>query len=292
MTTVYPYTDIFVRYLLGDEENSDLLLSFINAVNEDYDFPLIKSVTIKNPFNLKKYKLEKGSVIDVKATDEEGRQYDIEVQVSGNEFFKNRSLYYWSKLYSSQLSTGSQYQKLKPTICMNLTNFRTIPTNTIHTCFLLCEMRQRELVLTDHLLIHFLELPNFLKREDIKTGFEKWMAYFKYEGQEEGIMETIFGDDPIIMKAHNRYVQFTQNDELLEIYEARLKWQLDHSSDITAAEERGEKKGEKKGRREGKEEGIRETAKRMLKKGVPVSDIGEFTGLTVEEVEKISKNNN
>jgi len=74
-------------YLLGDEKNSDLLLSFINSVHEDYDLPLIKSVIIKNPFNLKNLANEKESVIDIKAEDESGRQYDIEVQVEGNSLY-------------------------------------------------------------------------------------------------------------------------------------------------------------------------------------------------------------
>ncbi len=72
MTIVYPYTDIFVRYLLGDEANTDLLISFINAVNEDYGFPLVESVIIKNPFNLKDYRHDKESVLDIKAVDENG----------------------------------------------------------------------------------------------------------------------------------------------------------------------------------------------------------------------------
>ena len=41
-TKVLAYSDIFARFLLGDEKNKDILLSFINAVNEDYDFNLIK----------------------------------------------------------------------------------------------------------------------------------------------------------------------------------------------------------------------------------------------------------
>lgn len=72
-TIVHPYSDIFVRYLLGDEENTDLLISFINAVHEDYNLPLISSITIKNPFNLKTYAVDKESAIDVKAVDEEGK---------------------------------------------------------------------------------------------------------------------------------------------------------------------------------------------------------------------------
>ncbi|MFA5518683.1 MAG: PD-(D/E)XK nuclease family transposase [Spirochaetota bacterium] len=66
-------SDIFIHYLFGSESNKDLLLSFINAVLEDADMPLISTVEIKNPFNLKKYHYDKLSIIDIKATDEKGR---------------------------------------------------------------------------------------------------------------------------------------------------------------------------------------------------------------------------
>jgi len=64
---IRPYTDIFVRYLLGDEKNSDLLLSFINAVNKNLDLPEIKSVTIRNPYNLREIARDKETVLDIKA---------------------------------------------------------------------------------------------------------------------------------------------------------------------------------------------------------------------------------
>lgn len=35
---VKPFSDTFVRYLLGDEKNKDILKSFINAVNADSCF--------------------------------------------------------------------------------------------------------------------------------------------------------------------------------------------------------------------------------------------------------------
>ena len=70
---IRPYTDIFVRYLLGDEKNSDLLLSFINAVNKDLDLPEIKSVTIRNPYNLREIARDKETVLDIKASDAAGR---------------------------------------------------------------------------------------------------------------------------------------------------------------------------------------------------------------------------
>ncbi len=276
---VLPYTDFFVRYLLGDENNIDLLLSFINAVNEDSDFPKIKSITIKNPFNLKTVATEKESIIDVKAVDAEGRQYDIEIQTTGNQLFRHRSLYYWAKLYASQLTSGVKFHVLKPTVCINLLNFSLEPLKSIHSCFRLCEKNHPDVILTDHLMMHFLELPRFSKKENFQTSFDKWMAYFKYEGQEEEIMKTIIGDDTIISKAHQQYVNFTQNDELLELYEARRKYQLQYNTDVTEARIEGEKRG--------KIEGKVESAKQMLNDGLSVDKISQYTGLSPEEIEKL-----
>jgi predicted transposase/invertase (TIGR01784 family) len=283
MSTVYPYTDFLVRYLLGDEENTDLLLSFINAVNENSGLPLIKSVTIKNSFNLIDYQSDKESVLDVKAIDEHGVQYDIEIQAFGNKLFSNRSLYYWAKLYSSQLEKGNQYQQLKPVICINLINFTLIKeTSDVHSCFLPIEKNNHDLILTDHFVINFLELPKFFKKEKFNSNLENWMAFFKYEGQEEDIMKTIIKNNPNIAKAHDKYNAFTLNDKYIEMYEARLKWQRQYSSDVTYAEEQGIKKGII----EGKIEGIIEDALAMKKDGLTVEKISLYTGLSIKEIEQ------
>jgi predicted transposase/invertase (TIGR01784 family) len=108
---INPYSDMFVRFLLGDERNKDLLLSFINAVNEDSHLPHIIEVTIKNPFSLKDYWLDKETILDIKALSENNEWYNIEVQVCGNELFTLRSLYYWSQMYSSQLLETEKYHK-------------------------------------------------------------------------------------------------------------------------------------------------------------------------------------
>jgi hypothetical protein len=50
---VKPTSDIFIKYLLGSEENKDLLLSFINANLSEIGFDKIVKVVIKNPFNVK-----------------------------------------------------------------------------------------------------------------------------------------------------------------------------------------------------------------------------------------------
>lgn len=266
---------MFIKYLFGTEKNKELLISFINAVLEDSDLPTIRSVELKSPFNIKEFITDKESILDLKAVDEKGRYYDIEVQTSGSDHYRNRSLYYWSKLYSSQLENSDFYTELRPAICINMLDFSLFGDKTgLHSCFILREKSNPELVLTDHLIIHFLELPK-LDEQIVNSKLKHWMQYFKKEGRTED-METLLESDPDIKKAHNVYREFSQNSEYREIYEARMKWKRDYE---------GRLEYEKRKVKE-------ETALEMLKMGMAIKDISRATRLSPEVIEGLSQTYN
>jgi len=272
---VKPTSDIFFRYLFGSEENKELLLSFINSIMIDVNFPKLASIEIKNPFNLKTIVFEKETILDIKANDETGRQYDIEVQSTGDTNFRARSLYYWAKLYVSQLNESEIYKSLKPTICINVLDFTLIePIDRFHTCFMLHEIIEPENVLTDHIVLHFLELPKF----DItkhNTKIQKWLTYLKSEGKEEDIMKILIQEDKEIEKAHNIYKKFTKDNEMLELYEAREKFRKDYNSIMANKIEEAEERRN------------REIAKKMKIEGDDNEKISRITGLTIEEIDKL-----
>jgi predicted transposase/invertase (TIGR01784 family) len=282
---IKPTSDIVIHYLLGSEHNKDLLLSFINAVLEDADMPLIDKVEIKNPFNIKHHTYDKMSILDLKAEDESGKTYNIEVQLLGNEFFANRSLYYWAKNYSAQLGESSEYHTLLPVICINILEFNLIEDlDKVHTCFLPIEKDNNDLILTDHLEIHFIELKKFdEKKSQLKSDLAKWIQYFKYEGKENEAMKTILHNDSVIKKAHKEYINFTGSDEYRELYEARQKWIRDQATLVYGAREEGKKEGV----REGNRERALTIAKKLLNKGVAVEEVADMTGLEINEVKKI-----
>ncbi len=283
--TVKAYSDIFIKYLLGSIGNEDILLSFINDVLVSSGFEKIKDVIIQNPFNFQEFEEDKLSILDVKAIDEKGKTYNIEVQVQGNETYKSRILYYWSRTYTSQLKEADPYSQLRPVISINVLNFNLInESDDYHNVFCLTKATDSCIVLTDHLYIHFLELPKLIEKKKL-NHLEKWLYFLKYEGDKN--MSVIIKDDEVFKKAHNEYKNFTQNDRLRELYESRIEAERRRITDIEYAEEKGIKIGKEEGKKEGKKEQKVEIAKKMLEQALDTQVIKQTTGLSDSEIEKI-----
>lgn len=74
-------SDVFVNFLWASPGHEHFLLSFVNAVMRDARLPDIRTVKVLNPFNVKTFSIEKSIALDIRATDENGRIIDIEVQI-------------------------------------------------------------------------------------------------------------------------------------------------------------------------------------------------------------------
>ena len=61
--------------------------------------------------------------MDIKAVDQKGQHYNIELQVQPEEFYIPRSLYYVSGLYVKQLNKGEGYDCLRLTIGISILDF-------------------------------------------------------------------------------------------------------------------------------------------------------------------------
>ncbi len=74
------------------------------------------------------------SILDVLATLDDETQIAIEIQLNDQHNFLKRSLYYWSRLYASQMQKGGSYDILRKTITINILNFPVFPEyETFHT---------------------------------------------------------------------------------------------------------------------------------------------------------------
>lgn len=94
--------DVAFRKIFGNEKKSICLISFLNAVLELKGSDRVAKVTIINPYLLPRIAGEKSSIIDVRATDQKGRQFVVEMQVADKTGFDKRVQYYTAKDYSMQ----------------------------------------------------------------------------------------------------------------------------------------------------------------------------------------------
>jgi len=272
MEYIKPWSDIFIKYLFGTPENNEILLAFVNAVLTSKGYDRIVSVQIVNPFSIKDFSLDKESILDVKAIDENKRMYDIEIQSSESGSYVNRILYYWSTVYASQLKETEVYGKLKPVISINMLNFTLFESiKEFHSLFILKE-KDIDVILTDHLSLHFIELP---KLHQIHSTLEKFLYFIKNEGKEDAVLATLIGEDILLNKAHNQYKKFTSDEEMRDLYLRREIFLRDKLSAIEDAREKGIK------------EGKLEDARKMLSHNLTIELITDVTGLTIDEVKSL-----
>ena len=77
---IRPINDFAYKKIFSSPENKLVLISLLNAI-----LSLVKpivDVTIVNPYNQQEFKDDKLTILDIKAVDQDGAIYDIEMQLS------------------------------------------------------------------------------------------------------------------------------------------------------------------------------------------------------------------
>ncbi|MDP4146881.1 MAG: Rpn family recombination-promoting nuclease/putative transposase [Bacillota bacterium] len=271
-----PKNDFVFKYIFGNEKNKDLLIVFLSDIltlpEEEF-----AEIEILNSELLKEFKEDKKGILDVRVRTKSGKQIDIEIQVVPTEFMAERTLFYWSKMYTSQIKPGDTYDMLKKCITINIVDFKCTPLKKLYSSYHLSEDKTGYR-LTDILEIHFLEIPKLFD-EDIEKDEDdpvvQWMEFL--DAKSKGVMEMLAKKNKHIKKAYD-ILQIVSNDEKARmLYEAREAEISDQKTRIKSAKE------------EGKEEGKEEAAINFLKLGVSEEIVAEGTGLPLEKILELKK---
>lgn len=293
MITVNPKIDIVFKKIFGTEENKDLLISLINSIIPEEE--KIKEVVLKNPYNEVNFKDDKLSIVDIKATDEKGRWYNIEIQLKEQFFYGRRALFYWSKMYSNQVVSGEEYESLCKTISINLLDFNYFEDDRyVRRCtikdFDTNEIYQN-LDYADWYFVELRKFPNDLKH--VKTALDRWIAFLNLA---HSLDKRNFPEElslPEIKKAYTTTERMYFSEEEREYYSGKEKFIRDEKAIIKTAIMKSEAKGIKIGMEKGMEKGLEkglekgklEIAKSMLQKGFSAEQVSELTGLNKEQIE-------
>lgn len=246
-----PKVDFAFKHVFGREQNERLLISLLDAVLQPPPGQQIISLELLNPFNEKESLDDKPTVLDIKARDQSGRQFNVEMQMLAYGAFRQRALYYWARLYHSQLKEGDDYPVLRPTIAVCFVDtplFREL--SDYHLIFELRERRHQTLF-TDQMAVHILELSRFSKPvHELTTSLDRWLYFLRHAEHldADALPEPL--NVPEVRWALGDLVMISQSDRERELYESRLKMRRDINTALAEADEAAETRGREKGRKE------------------------------------------
>jgi len=254
----------------------------------------------------------KSSILDVRAELQDGTLVNIELQLKNEGNMDKRSLFYWSRVYAKGIGEGEDYMLLPKVIAINIVNYSFPKSAHYHTCFHLWEDQEKDLLLSDALEIHYINMVEWRKRKrDVSGGpLHWWLAWLDKKNRPELAKEAVKMDSGIAA-AQTRLEELLDDEDFIRLYEMREAARIEWTSGINHArregEQRGMQKGIQKGRAEGRQEGIQEgeqrgmqkgrqdgmqegiqkVAARMKAAGESAEKIQAFTGLPPEEIEKL-----
>jgi len=270
---INPLTDFGFKRIFANPKHTNITIAFINSIlNLENPIVEIEFQNLENP--AENYEL-RGVIYDILCKDNLGRQFIVELQRAKQEFFIDRSLFYVCRYLNSQLKKGKtdipkERFKLLPIYFIGILDFELFNDKDFIRKVNLRDEKCNKI--DETLNFTFVEIPKF-NIENPQNDMEK-MLYFLKNGR--NIQKRIFRDSPfddIFDLAE--YYQLNEDEQ--RFYDTVLNQELAKIDAIETAFE------------DGKKERDLEIAKGMLKKALDKNLISELTGLSISEIEQISK---
>lgn len=289
---ITPKNDVVFKRIFGKRGNEEILKSFLESI---LDLKISDLILDCNTEILPEIYSGKLSRVDVLARLSDGTLVDIEIQTKEKGFKEKRCLQYWSRLYSQDIEKGKDYLQLNKTICIWIVD--SIVYEEFKEYESTWKVQETRYGIQGHFSdfeIHIIELQKFRNTDIIKPSKKEfWLWFIDYTKKE--LVNMGVKDVKELEKAYEEYKRITSDKALMNAIINMDMAEMDRAQEITDARQEGReegiKEGEVRGEARGKEENKIEIAKKMLEAKVDIEKISEFTGLTIEEVEKLKEDN-
>ncbi|WP_158795411.1 Rpn family recombination-promoting nuclease/putative transposase [Pedobacter sp. L105] len=274
-----PLSDFGFKHFFGRESNKDILIDFLNVIFEDQK--KIANI-IYNPTEYAgEYKELKKVYFDVLCTGENGEQFIIEMQRNPQRYFRERCIYYLSRLFNEQLPRGESNwnAEFKEIYLIGVVEFPLEygdEKGYLHHISLVEKYTKK--LFYEKIGIKFIELPNFNKPvEKLTTDLDKWLYILKNIHELTERPDVL--DSPVFEKIFKIAELANLTKEERMDYDSGLKAYWDYHNSIAYAAEIAEEKGER-------QKAI-EIAIELKMKGFSKEEIAEITKLPVQEIENL-----
>ncbi|MGN7610824.1 Rpn family recombination-promoting nuclease/putative transposase [Magnetococcales bacterium HHB-1] len=223
-----PTVDCVFKALFATPQNKNLLVNFLNAVISPPSEQKIKTVDILNPYNEKEFSSDKLSIVDIKARDERGELYQVEIQLSTYGALRARMIYTLCDLYTSQLDEGQNYRKLKPVIAIWVISEILLQNSfAFHHHFQLYDQQHR-LPLHDHLSLHVLELKKWREKQHFDP-LDRWMKFLREGKNLDDTNLPFYMQTKEMRQAMDTLRQFSEKEKNYHQYQARINYLREQS---------------------------------------------------------------
>lgn len=119
---INPLTDFGFKRIFGTERNKDLLISFLNACISEH----VGTITEIEYLPTELYgsiPTEKKVIFDIFCTDQDGRNFIVEMQRSQQRYFAHRAITYVSRVISHEAIQGEREYTITPIYSLNILDF-------------------------------------------------------------------------------------------------------------------------------------------------------------------------
>ena len=277
--------DYVFRRIFGQKGNEDITRGFLIAVTKvEYnnidleDTPILERDLIEN----------KMGILDVKVV--ASKENNIEMQVTKSEYIAERILWYWSKLYAWSIEKGEGYNSTKKAICILIADFKLEKLKEIekyHTKWNIREEEYKNIILTDRLELHIIELEKLERRNNKSKEEEELLNWCKFIKFPEKVEESIIMKNEEIKKAKEQLDKISQDKKERRLAELREKAIKDEMAIRDSGYNEGRKEGIEEGLKKGKKAEKKSIAQNMLEMKIDKKTISKVTGLTIDEIDNI-----
>jgi predicted transposase/invertase (TIGR01784 family) len=306
-----PKNDLTFKRIFGGHKH--LCMSLINNM-----LPLdssIVSIEYQTGELIPEIEVLRNSIVDVRCTDERGRQFIVEMQMYWSESFKSRVLLNASKAYVMQLDKANKYELLQPVYSLNFVNetFEKSPEmrDEYYHHYKIVNIKNTEKQIKG-LEFVFIELTKFSPKNRAEQKLhELWRRFLTEinESTSEAPRELLENSETNEAVGYLEIGAYTK--EQLFTYDKVRDGILTERSVLSDAKREGVAEGLEKGLErglaqglekglgqglaqgleqgleKGREEERKKFAAACLKKGMSLEDIQELTGLGVKTIRSL-----
>jgi predicted transposase/invertase (TIGR01784 family) len=239
------------------------------------------------------------TIVDVRCTDADNRQFIVEMQLYWSESFRSRVLLNASKAYVMQLDKAKEFSLLQPVYALNFVNdtFEKSPAmkDEYYHYYKIVNIKDTEKQI-EGLEFLFVELPKFkpLNRAEKKLH-ELWLRFLTEINETTQEVPQELLDNELTREAIDYMEKSAYTKEQLAVYDKCRIAVLTERSAINDALREGKtiglKEGEAIGLEKGEAIGARKEQEKFIincqKAGYSMDEISAITGLTGEQLAEI-----